>query len=134
MSASRFEQEQRHYWYLPDGPAGKIGLGDETKLKSYALSGKWPNRIGSSAEVIHRLPEPGTGSCGDDGIGHILERGPWTLDDLNSYLETLGFDFSSLRATKEYQEVWQDIKQIVGGDQGVFYVAFALVAVMAKRS
>lgn len=128
-----FEKEQRHYWLFSDAKLGAWGVGDEEKLKCSPKSGEWKNRVGSAAEIFHHSPEPGTGPCGADGAGYLLERGPWTLEDMDKYLDSLGFDFTAIRASKEYCSVRDAIKERVGGEEGKFYVAFAMVAVLAKR-
>lgn len=133
LDPSLFEHEQRHYWLFSDDVRGPLGLGDVTKIKRYNSLGELQNNVSPNAELFHHAPEPDQGTDGKDCAGYLMQRGPWTMRDLDSYIETLGLDFCGVLTSKEYLDLRNAIEDGVGGKEGTFYVAFATFAVFAKR-
>lgn len=126
-----FEDEERHFWLVNEEKDLKT---DIPHLKSLTeKAGPLKDCVGKNAKVIKHPLEPGTGRCGEHGIGHLLERGPWTLENVKMFRTSLGKRDTSYTELPEMIKLEQDLELAVGGGTGTFNVAFPLYMVLAKR-
>lgn len=126
---TNFEKEERHFW--PFNEEIDRYLFDVRAVEH--RSGPIQMKIGKDAKVINHALEPGKGQCGAQGVGHILERGPWRFNDIRRFRQSLGEADSSYLNTPEIVDAKKQLQEAVGGDDVTFHVAFPLAMVLAKR-
>lgn len=125
IDATKFKNEVRQFWNLPEDVAGVKGLG-ENSPSSFSLVNDCPERVAKGANVVEQ-------DC-KDVQSCFLQRSPWTTKELLHYIESLGMPMDVLYNHQEYQSTMDSLHQIIGGEKGTFTVGWWLSLVMATRS